>query len=137
MRDLQGLNSRTPLNQAEAEKISERIVSLDEGIFTSGIISHTGESLGGYVRPSYRSKFPPSKNGWATVDFKQAMVFGSAKGTDQMLSEIEAIVFIRKNAKQILIWDQDRSVIVAVLFAKSLNGTELSYKIRAMLGLDK
>jgi hypothetical protein len=125
------------MNQAEAEKIAEKIVALDDGILTAGIISNTGETLGGYVKPSYRSKFPSSKSGWASVDFKQAMIFGSAKGTNQMLSEIEAIVFIRKNAKQILIWDQYRSVIVTVLFSKALNGSDLSTKIRKLLGLDR
>jgi hypothetical protein len=137
MIDLENPASRNPLDQAEAEKMAEKIVGLDQRIYTAGIISNTGETLGGYVRPSYRSKFPSSKTGWATVDFKQAMVFGSAKGTNEMLSEIEAIVFIRKNAKQILIWDQHRSIIVAVLFDKSLHSSEFSDKIRKMLGLEQ
>ena len=90
------------LNQVEAKKLAEKIVGLEEGIFTAGIISNTGEGLGGYVGPSYRSKYPVDKAAWATVDFKQALVFGCAKGTNQMLSEIEAIVFIRKKSKQLL-----------------------------------
>ena len=126
-----------PLDQAEAEKLAEKIVGLDEGIFTCGIISNSGESLGGYVRPSHRSRYPLDKEGWASVDFKQAMVFGSAKGTNQMLSEIEAIVFIRKKSKQILIWDQERGIIATALFDKSMNGTDLGKKIRTMLGLEK
>jgi hypothetical protein len=125
------------LDQADAEKLAQKIVSLDKGIFTAGIISNSGETLGGYVRPSHRSRFPLDKAGWATVDFKQAMVFGSAKGTNQMLSEIEAIVFIRKESKQILIWDQERGIIVAAIFDKSINGSDLGKKIRAMLGLEK
>jgi hypothetical protein len=116
---------KCPLDQVQAEKLAEKLVGLDEGIFTAGLISNTGETLGGYVRPSYRSKFPTDKSGWATVDFKQAMIFGSAKGTSQMLSEIEAIVFIRKTSKQILIWDPERSIIVAVLFDKSLDSGKL------------
>lgn len=121
--------------QSEAEKLAEKIVGLDEAIFTAGVISNTGETLGGFVRRAYRSKYPVNKAGWASVDFKQAMVYGSARGTNSMLSDIEAILFVRMDSKQILIWDQERGIIVTALFKKSINGTDISEKIRELLGL--
>jgi hypothetical protein len=124
------------LYRGEAEELSKEIVDLNEGIFSAGIISNTGESLGGYVRPAYRSRYPVDKAGWATVDFKQAMVFGSAKGTSELLSEIEAIIFIRKELKQILIWHNRKGVIITAIFDKSMNETVLCNKIRATLGLE-
>jgi hypothetical protein len=123
------------LDRAEADKLAEQIVRLDERIFSAGIISNSGVGLGNYVREAYRSKYPRDREAWASVDFKQAMIFGSAKGTNRMLSELESIVFIRKDCKQILVWDDNKAVIAAAVLDKSINGTELSNKIRKLLGL--
>jgi hypothetical protein len=123
------------MEQTEAEKLAEEIVGLDERVFSAGIISNTGETLGGYVRQAFRSKYPVDKEGWAAVDFAQALIIGSAKRTDRLLSEMEAIVFIRKELKQILIWDQNRGVIAAAAFDRSISGTDLSKKIRSLLSL--
>jgi hypothetical protein len=121
--------------QAEAEKLAEKIVGLDEAIFTAGVISNTGETLGGFVRRAYRSKYPVDKARWASVDFKQALVFGSARGTNAMLSDIEAILFVRVDSKQILVWDQEKGIIVTALFKKSLNDTDIIERIRKLLGI--
>jgi hypothetical protein len=123
------------LNQAEAEKLAEEIVNLDEGIFGVGILSNTGEAVGGYVRSRYRKRYSPDRLVWSEVAFKEALICGSAKETSKMLSGIESIVFIRRESKGMLILVQDRAIIVGIVFDKSMNGTDLSNKIRTFLGL--
>jgi hypothetical protein len=121
------------LDRAQAELLARKVVDSDEHVFSCGVISYKGESLGSYVRPSQRSKYPAGKEAWANVDFANALVLGAASKMSRLLSEIESVVYIRQESIQMLVGLPAEELIVATMLAKSVDALEMSDKLRRLL----
>jgi hypothetical protein len=73
------------LDELEASNLAEKIVNLDTSILSVGIVSNTGQAIGGYTRSDFRKRFPSEdhwKSGvftklWTAEAFRAATIFGS------------------------------------------------------------
>ncbi len=124
------------MNAVEAEKLAEDLSNLEKGIFGAIISTNTGEVLGDYIKPEYRSKLSANKEDWAGIGFKGAMILGSAVAATRMLSDLESVIFIRRELKGMLILIPDENVIASILFQRSINGSNLTTKVRKFLGME-
>lgn len=124
------------MNSIEADKLAEDLSNIDKGIFGAIISTNTGQVLGDYIKPEYRSKFSSNKEDWAGIGFKGAMILGSAVAATRMLSEIESVIFIRRELKGMLILIQDENVIASIFFDRSINDADLTTRVRKFLGME-
>jgi hypothetical protein len=124
------------LNAAQAEKLAEDLSNLEKGIFGAILSSNTGQVLGSYIKPEYRSKFSANKEEWAGIGFKGALILGSAVAATRMLSDLQSVIFIRSELKGMLILIPDQNVIASIIFERSLNGSDLTTKVRKFLGME-
>jgi hypothetical protein len=133
------------MDGVEAANLAEKIVAIDESIYSVGIVSNSGQPLGGYTRPSFRNQNPNESKWdsgsftkvWGTEAFRVAMIFGSASTGEKLLSRLELVVLVREKLKVILFTLIPRyPVIVGLVANKKTNDIELVEKIRSSMAQD-
>lgn len=123
------------MEQSEAEKLAEKILALEDKVILAGVVDERGDVIGGKVNEAYKSRFSDDKKDWELIGSRAAVIMGAVRASDGVLSDIESIVSIRKDSKQLLTWIPDKRVIVAAILPRSVDGGIVSEKIRRLFGL--
>lgn len=123
------------MEELEAEKFAEKILALDDKVILAGVVDERGDVIGGKVNEAYKSRFSDDKKDWELIGSRAAVIMGAVRASDGVLSDIESIVSIRKDSKQLLSWIPDKRVIVAAILPRSVDSGSMSEKIRHLFGL--
>jgi hypothetical protein len=128
----------------ESVELATSIADLDPSILSVGIVSNTGEALGAFTREAFRRLNIGEehwKNGafremWGVQAFRSAMIFGSARTEEKLLSPLESVILVRKKFNIMLLTLLPfKPLIVGVIFQKNSDGQILSRKILDHFGV--
>ncbi len=124
------------MKDTEATQLAQQVLSIDKSFICVFVISNTGELISGPVhsKPS-PFKYPQEIESWREDAFKLAIMIGEAKSVERVFSRVESIAVIREKQQTLLIYLEDRGVILAIFIEKNQNPVEMSKKIRLTLGL--
>lgn len=129
----------------ETVELATTVADLDPSILSVGIVSNTGEALGGFTREAFRNLNPEEdrwKNGtfrdmWGVQAFRSAMIFASARTEEKLLSPLESVILVRKKFNILLLTLLPvKPLIVGVIFEKNCDGQVLSRKILGHFGIE-
>ena len=129
-------SSRAVMAPQEASRLAQEVLAVDGEIISVGIISNNGAPLGGAVADVHRHNVSEDPKNWEISAFKAALIMANAKAFDRSSSDVESVVIIRKESKTLFVWMPQYAVILAVVFEKAVNGTNLSNKIRKLLKIE-
>jgi hypothetical protein len=122
--------------EEKVKDLAGRILELDNSILSVGVIDlKTGKTISRAMKDAFIEKYAKDEGMMDKSGIWVTIATSVLEQLDDLFSEGQSIVLLRKDINQLILPISSRSMIVTASFEHTIDGRIISNKIRKYLGL--